>query len=1159
MALTVISSFAFLLTAVRADAPALRTDLPRRLPAPVATPGPKSQFYPVQQTQYTNGFSQAAPAPIDAPQLRAVPPTASWRSEAPLNFGMQRQIVGSVEQIPVGADDVLPEPIVIDQLRLDVMLRAARNAVGLKDIALAISRFEELFDEFPTHVDSKVEYVGLLVQSGELTKAQTQLEQLMQARPNRLDYYALYSDILIGQGKFLNAEYSLQKLVESGQADTQTIVTYARVLAWQGKLDEANKIYQDRLSMLSMLPQTTEIHVAGLLMELKRPMEAAVLLARLHESDPANADLLAKLVLCNARLGQEANVFEYLESLRQNPFLSQYQRLELADTLYRENRFQIALQLYQSAIEKAPSDFIVQAKIVRCHVRLFDIPAAKAMLDAMSARSSDHVVRLETANYHTVMGEHATAYAIYRALLTEHPKDPLVLKGLGVLYLSIGDYRAAETVFRQGMSIEASDADMRHLLAESLLKQLRITEATQVLEPPINTLGASSYGIVMGADPSANASTIADVLIRAKDYGTAEAICNAALKTIRDTQGIIALRTSLGFAQLKQGRNSEALDTFQQTRQMPGGNSPELRYGLYCCLVNLDRQSDADALLAEELRAFGPATRDRVIIAQLAIEDCNCVLAERLLQQAIMFDPSNDYIKIVLAEAQGMCNRCLGGCDDRSQYLSALANSPSNTRAQLGLARSYARTNQLKESSRYYNKILTAFPQHELARIENARVMYAWKGTDHANGLYSEAVTRNRPQDFLPQNSFHDVDLGLLEIEYEQAGFRLQTIGAEKSAKYYKGWKPRRSLDYYRSLSELDPTNQEAQFDLAQVLSSLNQTRASISRYDRLLALDPCHTESRIAKRRLQLEQRPQLVNSFDYEFRSGRQGLTDITSLRIESVAVTPTGDADEYFIAGYAHRFLRPDQGEHADGNIGILGYQTKVMDYVNLFTIAELEQYNRGFSTRVPFRAGAIWRTPRDWRLGVAGFFENVAANGESIRQDTYRGGLELSAATFLTWRWQMDAMYRFASYSDDNSLNEVMGRSEYLLLPGRNQLRAKVDGSLFSFREQTQFANMPGDLFGTIHPYFSPSAFAFVTAGLEYQTWVSPHNFRGADEHWYSIYGGARVDSDSVGYGLVQIAGHRDYNGWLSAQINASAILSQVYKSVGIGGVLTVRFP
>ena len=1053
----------------------------------------------------------------------------------------------------------LPTPIGADELRLGVLLRAARNAVGLHDVPLAIQRFEKLFREFPDYSEAKIEYIGLLIQNGQLPVAEQLLARMVQQQPDSSEALELYANILVQQSKHAIAESTLRRMVESGQTKIETVVTFARVLAWQGKLGEASLVFQQRLRDIGPLSNQVENDIANLLIEIKRPADAMRLLSHLYQDNPNDPAILVNIVLANARLGQDSAVYESIALLNQNQFAVPNQRLTLGDILYREGYFRYALQVYHSIQQFDPSNVEATAKIARTHVRLLDFPAAKATLDSITASNAERVMRLEMANYKTAVGEHADAYAIYQTIRNETPQDAVVLKGLGSLYLAIGDYRTAESVFRQAAIQSPRDTELQQLLADALLEQLRIDEAAAILSSPSSASNANGARDSVGTDKSSAASAVADILLRGRRFAEAETTCNSVIPSCTDPQTIMTLRTTLGFALLKQGRNAEAMDALSLARPMPGGNSAKLRYGLYRCLSNLDRTSEGEAVLAEELRMFGPNTFDRVTVAQLAMEDCNCLLADRVLQQALAFDPKNVYVMILLAEARGMCNRCNGDCDDRSQFQSALSISPSNTRAQLGLARSYSRTNAFSASHENYQRILNAFPQHDVANLEAARVSYAWKGADSGNHYYAVALNRNRPQDVLPHNSFQDVDLASLEIEYQQAGNRVQSITLEKNAKYFKDWKPLLSLNHYGSLTGIDPRNQEAQFDRAQVLSSLNQTSAAIEQYNRLLDLDPCHTEARIAKRRMQLEQRPQLRETVDFEYRAGRQGLTDISLMRLQSVVIKPIGDQDEFLIAGYAHQFLWPVRGNSVDGNIGILGFQSKPFDFVNVFATAEIQQYSSGFNTRVPFRAGTYWHTPSDVKLGFAGFLENLPANGEAIRQDTYRGGLEVTAAKYLTWRCEVDSMYRFAGYSDSNTMHEATIKSNYLIIPGRNQLRAKVDGTFLSFAKQTVFAPTPGDLTGTIHPYFSPGTFTYVSGGLEYRTWLSPHNFRGSDEHWYSAFGGARVDSDGVGYGLMQFAGHRDYNGWISSHLNMSGIFSSVYQSVGVGAFLTIRFP
>jgi tetratricopeptide (TPR) repeat protein len=209
------------------------------------------------------------------------------------------------------------------------------------------------------------------------------------------------------------------------------------------------------------------------------------------------------LVLANSRIGENVVIHRYLDELQSNPLFTFDSRIELADTLYRDGADRFALMLYQSASLMRPSDVATQTKIVRVLVRLFDMNGAKAVLDSIEETSPGTVehrlVRLETANYHTAVGEHAKAFAIYRLLLVEDESDVLAQIGLGTLYHAIGDHRAAETVFR---NMDETQSNASQLLAESLMKQNRVNEA-------VRTLRQSS-----GAENRNVEAAVADILLR---------------------------------------------------------------------------------------------------------------------------------------------------------------------------------------------------------------------------------------------------------------------------------------------------------------------------------------------------------------------------------------------------------------------------------------------------------------------------------------------------------------------------------------------------------------------------------------------------------------------------------------------------------------------
>ncbi|MCA9181283.1 MAG: tetratricopeptide repeat protein, partial [Planctomycetales bacterium] len=400
------------------------------------------------------------------------------------------------------------------------------------------------------------------------------------------------------------------------------------------------------------------------MLEIDRPADALQVLMRLREQQPGDPQITADLVLAYARIGDEGLATENVSQLERLGGLKQTERKTLADTLFREGHQRLAMNVYQQMVSIDPNDLQAWAHLVRSQVALLDFPAAKATLDALGTNATNRLIRLEAASYKTAVGEHSGAYAIYQALLAEedandHTRDVDAIKGLGTLYYAMSDFHGAEAYFRQGVTLAPKDSQLKQLLAEALLKQHKVEEAVAVVESVVSAEVQDSR-----RQSSTNAVAVADILLRGHEYQAVELICRNGLAEATNARTVADLRTMLGLAQLKMGRVGEAFDTLSITMGQPGGDSAKLRYGLYRCYQRLGQNANAERILANELRMFGPATRERIEVAQLAMEDCDGVLAERVLTQAQMFDSANPLVGVLLAEARAMVCRRSGGCTD---------------------------------------------------------------------------------------------------------------------------------------------------------------------------------------------------------------------------------------------------------------------------------------------------------------------------------------------------------------------------------------------------------------------------------------------------------------------------------------------------------------
>lgn len=357
----------------------------------------------------------------------------------------------------------------------------------------------------------------------------------------------------------------------------------------------------------------------------------------------------------------------------------------------------------------------------------------------------------------------------------------------------------------------------------------------------------------------------------------------------------------------------------------------------------------------------------------------------------------------------------------------------------------------------------------------------------------------------------------------------------------------------------MEPTNVAAYFDLAQTYSALNYTHDAIGAYEQLLQVDPCHQDAAVALQRTRLELNPKVISEFNFLYQNGRQNLANMSVADYKLAQQFVLGDANEFVEVGYKQRMLFPTSGRADFGEIPYARWQERFGSNTLLFGEVDLEKYGYGYQTRPTFVAGVELLTTQNAKIRLSGFLNNVYANGEAIRQNIYRTGTQLDVTLRPLRLWEVSGMYRYADYSDQNSLNEFNLQSAHLLLQGREQLRGLATYSFTSFANQTIFGPDPDTLVGTIHPYFAPHAFSFATAGLEWKQWLSCNTFKGANEFWYLFYSGAGVDSNSQVYFLSNGKLLYDASRWVTWSLDAHVIAAGVYHEAGLNGICTVRLP
>ena len=99
--------------------------------------------------------------------------------------------------------------------------------------------------------------------------------------------------------------------------------------------------------------------------------------------------------------------------------------------------------------------------------------------------------------------------------------------------------------------------------------------------------------------------------------------------------------------------------------------------------------------------------------------------------------------------------------------------------------------------------------------------------------------------------------------------------------------------------------------------------------------------------------------------------------------------------------------------------------------------------------------------------------------------------------------------------------------------------------WGFREGTVFPTNPPDpanIFGAVHPYFSPNGYSQVEMWVEWWHWLSRDYFVHANQCWYSFQYGIMTDSNLVTFHNLRAIFNYDVCTWMSVGTQADAQLS-----------------
>ncbi len=1026
------------------------------------------------------------------------------------------------------------DPLPVAPVGVEILLRAARTSAALEDYPAALDRYGRILSQNPDNQSVRREYAGLLLRLRD-PRAIPQYEYLLKINPNQIDILREFADALLMHDQHARAIEILNSLANGMPVDLKTLesLLFARVRL--GDVHAARRKLDQVFPSLDPTDVQFDYRIGHIELSLGRPLRALPFAAAAFRTRPENQKAGILLIQTLARLERHAEAVETAQNCSIGLEAEIYQWLELATDISQHGSFEASEYIYSELRASFSDHAAVVAGQSRNLLRQGHIQQARMALVAPSLSREDPDLLVARAMVQLEAGEYS------EALAHTYANSPEMRMIRGDVYARVGAFALAEQEYLQSEKAQNEiDLSLSRIYASVGRFTPAATMAEQILhQEPFNKAAWSQF---------------VEVKIKAKHHDEAIVLLKAGILE-NETAEVFAqfLHALLGRVYLSQGQSAAALQEFQLARLDEGNNitEPDIAYDYYRALLSIRPFQAADHL------AMALKTPHIVnSIARIAIGHHDIALAKQIIFDTARQYPNNLILTLTLGDIFAVQDSPYA--DAVAAYSQALKMSPTNIKAQVGLATYHWNVKSFEDSDRHFHHVLRNLPDHRRAARNHARMLNQWKGKRASLFAYEQLLSgMSRP---LAHQLFLE-DPQLLKSKKAPSSLSdLETLSAtlERNAIQLSDWRPVNASYTLERLKNLEPADDYVSFLLANQYQRIGETRNAIAAYENLLSREPANIDAFTALKHARLALRPRIDGKAVYVAQEGREGLSDITSFTFGAQTVLPIADEVEFVGFGYHHQIFMPPGSERTAGDALLLSGRSEVADRLFLFADMEVTQYSTGFSTRPTFEAGVDYVYLDGLNLGFDLFLHNVAENTETIRQDIYRYGLQAHSKWVPSPKWRLNGLYRFQQYSDTNLSHsiEILNLIELMEAPRQLQLTAAFNFDTYS--EETIRDPLLTTLQGTVHPYFSPRTFGYVNVGAVWRHWLKRMQY-GNEQLYYELRYALQWDSENVFYNNFGGGIHWDICHNATVGVETNFLRSGAYDSATVVTHLTLWFP
>ncbi|WP_027183310.1 tetratricopeptide repeat protein [Desulfovibrio inopinatus] len=1011
----------------------------------------------------------------------------------------------------------------------------------------------ELYARTPTH----------------LPQAEKEYRALLQQRPNSSTLRFALADVLMRNQDFTEAAALYTTLAKTNFQPVKVQTGLADALFYGGNLDAALPHY-----------------------------------AKAYALAPNNPTVLVRYAKALAWAGQEATALPLLKQIQSQGWGDKESEFLLAQAYFTTGRLRTARTAAQSILAQYPKDIDAIMLLGDIETRLGHGVASRewyiqALALATPSQRPDILVR--QANRSNLWGDFNQAEATLRGVLSQHNSLPVRLELARVL-ANAQRYDEAEAIYRDAL-IE-HDAEPEILLAladirlrahdpEGVLYALELLDASDRRARSALTLESAA---LLEAGRNTDAVSVASALAHHPD-ATAD-------------DHVIYGRTLL-----RTGHDKEAREVFSQAAKTDPHSIAAAYY---------DRGGSSDlahSVIAEEtnperLKTWG----------DMFARDGQYALAINLYDAALTRD--DQYIPAAMARIE-----TLGSAEQYEEALrsadSLLKTFPDASKLLLTKARLFSWAKEYDASLEVYRTMRRINRRDPVPVLESARVAMWGKRPKQATEYYDTLIdwppdagavavveqytakTSDSPG-LPPQDTecIYQAGLDVLartqfppsqRIALERAvialrpSVRIQTLATlEKQAKRL-AYNDRQMLarKTFTKLIAMEPGNQEALFDAAQLDCAMGLGTEERCGYQRLLRIDPLHDRAKRALHRLDVRGNPQLNARYSFWDEDGKSGrLANISRSRFDLELVVPFNDTRFWAKAGQ-HVFIEspktPDSSNANAGSVSIPAQDELYGFYLAAqrnnrsrtgpyFAQGQSIEVGGVFNPYIRARAAVLYKLYEDSALGSYFLPEaDITFNAYDIAKLTVGYALteeifndyslfqSITAQTF-TARLTLQPIKQISLdlagtgkiYSDDNQGLHLRADLGLLLLPHPYTLKLIFTGEHRDTAKESLFRYQDDALVNIIHPYWTPRNYFAGTTTLEWRHDLAKDFFCGARRHFYDIRVGVGTDTDDNDAFRVEAEYVYDINDHWSTQVSGLIHRSREWDALGLWLGLGYRF-